>query len=460
MEFLTRTVSIAQRSNPRQEALTVYRHLLREVGQFFDPNAQNFMRQHIRLRYERHRHVEFPDFARKKIKAARRIHSMIRRANWGHDKYISTILAHTYGRRGPIRSALLRALLRYQKGNLRGLPDDGNIKTPIRAYYYRRKQFRTHLDNVFPPLPAATTQMLEDRAQFGTHSVVQEWLKLHEARVQRRGVADHLSPRERFWSGRSSASPVPISTTKFHVPSSPEDATRITRHIKRRQRDLLRWGRRRPHLPKSGIASVISSTEPTTSTEPIHPSAGTFHHPSVPRFLTHLRYPSDNRIRRFYQKLLRQVPIITVFPFKIDPTSYPLMNGYNPAKAMWFVYPASQPSFATLTYQLQIKMVQQLERGRRQRLGLAETDPLPASHETILRLPGMSDLPPAPIDPWSPLARAGQTNGSSKAETASAVGPVLKPLTQGDYYIAITHSRWAFSKPISSLNDFDTVGLD
>ncbi|KAJ1928149.1 hypothetical protein IWQ60_002316 [Tieghemiomyces parasiticus] len=469
MDFLTRTFTVPIRRDYRKEALHLYRQALREVGQFFDPNAQDLLRQQIRLRYEHHRNLVDEARIRTQLRAAKRAQRKLVTANFGHEKSTTAILDLVYGRTGPIRNALLRpylylqatkkmeasqhpilqALLRFQKGNYAAHPESGSGATPNRLYIYRRKHFQIRLGNALPPLPALTVRMLEERAEGGIAAVVLEHLR-------RRHHRDVLRERRRRatrnpWVRGDNTlpySPSDLSATTlqpFNLLVAQKEARRIADYIRGRQRDLFtpaalrRAALHRPGTPNSARARK-------------------FHHPDIPRYLTHLRFPGDQRIKRFYQRVLAKVPIVTVVPNRLDgggdsghtgrrtgsgqdAGGNPLFASFHTTKTGKFVYAANQDTYAVTTHKMQVTVAQKLEAAQRQRLGIGPKDPLPA--RSIIHQPTVDEIPAQPVDPLVALD--------------PTITPV--PLTRGHYYVVISRSPWAGSRPFSALTELDTIGL-
>ncbi|KAJ1966803.1 hypothetical protein IWQ62_002240 [Dispira parvispora] len=439
MEFLTRTTTVAKQVNYRLEALHAYRSIQREIGQFFDPNAQLLLRQHIRLRFNRYRTLADPRRIKMRINVAKFLVKRLHWANQGRHRAVQHILEYAYGRVGPVRNALLRpylylperkrmdvthhpvlhALMQFQGSKMNPELVHRSMDSPRRIYLGRRKHFRYLLGKVQPPLPGPTVRMLEHRAEKGMFALLNEWLQQEQSRLKKRTHPQTI--RQRFWQGKFGQRKSRLSTE--HAVDMTKLAASMAENLHRYQHtEYGRCSAVRQPITLGFLAA--NAKEGPESTWRLSPK------------LARVRFPTDRAIRRAYQKILKQVPLVTVVQTRPAAESNIMANPTDMlnSKHASLMYAAHQDSYAVTTFKMQKTAVLRLEAERRKRLGLKPEDPLPKN--ALFRIPTLDDVSPSPTDPT--LA--------------------TEILTRGKYYVVISRSPWAGSPPLPSVHSVDTLG--
>ncbi|KAJ1984811.1 hypothetical protein H4R34_000431 [Dimargaris verticillata] len=439
MEFLTRTTSVVNPVDFPTQARTVYRAILHEVGRFFDPNAQLLARQHLRLRFEKHRHLTDTVRIKSRLRVAQAMLTKVRGANNGDFKKTLWVLEYTYGRPYLFRpemnrmecayNPVLHALFKSQ-GKIDPALQQNATRSPSHIYYSRRKHFRTLMGNLLPPLPPPTLSMLETRAAQGGQALVAEHLERND-RIRRRRLTKRLNAdRLLTWVCANTAS---LLSATDH-PNYNAEAGRINRLISAAHRQAQRQvtntsimsldrGALYQRLVKQHLEALALAGR-------------------LPAKVARIAWPTSRRIIRLYQRILKLTPIVHILPKLPQVRWAETTSRSQPLLSDVFVYSANQDSFAEKTYQHQVTAVQLLESERRQRLGLAKNAPLP--RDALIPIPSLEDLPAVPVDPMPASLRPHD----------------LPKLARGNYYVVITYSPWAGAHPLPTVDPIDTLGSE
>ncbi|KAJ1669988.1 hypothetical protein EV182_008479, partial [Spiromyces aspiralis] len=90
MDVLVRDYGV--RKVVSDEVVGIYRSILKESRQFFDPNVRQFINVYARMRFEQWRRLDHDGKKLRKLHTARKYLSLLRRANAGIRKPILKVL--------------------------------------------------------------------------------------------------------------------------------------------------------------------------------------------------------------------------------------------------------------------------------------------------------------------------------------------------------------------------------
>jgi len=86
--------------------IVIYRHLIRQVGVIHDDVSRNFLKRHVRERFEEGR-LDVDKRLTQHLREARHAVTFLKKANLGYPKPLTKVLELGWGRRGKRRHELL-----------------------------------------------------------------------------------------------------------------------------------------------------------------------------------------------------------------------------------------------------------------------------------------------------------------------------------------------------------------
>ncbi|ORX93241.1 hypothetical protein K493DRAFT_338372 [Basidiobolus meristosporus CBS 931.73] len=178
--------------NTRQEALSLYKALLKEGSRFFDAHAREYVLERIRNRFRTYQNWTYVPRILSKLSEGRKGLKHLKQANRNDSKSVMRVLELAYSRRGKRRHDLLKPfltppahdefgqnpkimghpvhpvlhqLLKSQVKSLElGTPSDTAL-TPVRIRNMKQRHHERNLAAVYPPLPKDFVQTIVDKAQ-------------------------------------------------------------------------------------------------------------------------------------------------------------------------------------------------------------------------------------------------------------------------------------------------------
>ncbi|CAB4382646.1 unnamed protein product [Rhizophagus irregularis] len=259
----------------REQILSLYKQILKESSKFFDDKAKEFLKERARKRFKEYKNETNEKRVMMKWADARKALNQLKRANVFDVKAVTRVLKLTYGRIGPKRHKLLKPLIDYPSSSPRPFIRKVHRTAPPRISPPLQSLLSSQVKSLYPTLPEPKHKPLHPRRKAN----IMWW---HYSRIMRQVIPpvtkEELETLEKK-AGKGTLSSEGVARIgKINIKDM-NDTTTL------RLSDI-------PNMPKTPRDLVRE----------------------VPYHTARPHNPRKRFIRRIYQRLLTQIPIMKEIP--------------------------------------------------------------------------------------------------------------------------------------------------
>ncbi|GBB89871.1 hypothetical protein RclHR1_01670022 [Rhizophagus clarus] len=259
----------------RKQILSLYKQILKESSKFFDDNAKEFLKERTRMRFKEYKNETNEKRIMMKWADARKALNQLKRANVFDVKAVTRVLKLTYGRIGPKRHKLLKPLIDYPSQSPRPFIRKVRRIAPPRISPPLQALLSSQVKSLYPTLPEPKHKPLHPRRKAN----IMWW---HYSKIMKRVMPPVT--KEELGILEEKAGKGTLSS---------EGIARIGRNNIKDKNDTTT-------LKLSDISNMPKTPRDLVREVPYHKAR-----PHNPR---------KRFIRRIYQRLLAQIPIMKEIP--------------------------------------------------------------------------------------------------------------------------------------------------